>query len=154
MLKNAFIRGINSFMYSVGITLIALYLPLYFIDGDYLPLLPEFIARFDNATEAFVVQLILIGLSSASLGAGSVVMEMERLSLLTQSIIYLIITGFVWILVGCYCWGLHKYPVTMIGVGCSYIISYTISWIVQYRICKKSIEENNQKNNEIQMDGV
>ena len=56
MIKNALIRGINSFMYSVGITLIALYLPLYFIDGDYVPLLPEFIARFDNATEAFVVQ--------------------------------------------------------------------------------------------------
>lgn len=154
MIKNAFKRGIHSFMYSVGITLTILCLCMCFIDGDYIPLLPEFASRFDSTLEAFAVQLILIGLSSASLGAGSVVMEMERLSLLAQSLIYLIITGFVWVLVGCYCWGLHKYPLTMLSVGCSYIISYTISWVIQYRICKRSVEEINRKINELQMEGV
>lgn len=154
MVKNAMLRGINSFMYSVGISLMISCLCLLFIDSDYIPLLPEFIARFDNVTEAFVVQLILIGISSASLGAGSVVMEMERLSLLAQSLIYLAITGFVWVLVGCYCWGLHKYPLTMLGVGLSYIISYAISWMIQYRLCKKSIKEINRKIIELQMEGV
>ena len=108
MIRNALIRGMNSFMYSVGITLTILC--LLFVGGDYSPVLPEFASRFDNDIEACAVQLILIGLSSASLGAGTVVMEMERLSLLTQSLIYLVITGLVWGLVGCYCWGLHKYP--------------------------------------------
>ena len=124
------------------------------MDGDYVPLLPEFISRFDNATEAFAVQLILIGLSSASLGAGTVIMEMERLSLLTQSLIYFLITCFVWVLVGCYCWGFHKYPLTKLGLGSSYIISYAICWIIQYRLCKKSIEEINRKINESQTEGV
>lgn len=152
MIKTAFIRGINSFMYSIGITLTILC--ICFMGSNHIPLLPEFASRFDNTIEAFTVQLILIGLSSASLGAGSVVMEMERLSLLTQSIIYFIITAFVWGLVGCYCWGLHKYPLTMLGVGCSYIISYTISWLIQYRICKKSVDEINRKINELQMEGA
>lgn len=147
MIRNALIRGMNSFMYSVGITLTILC--LCFVGGDYSPVLPEFASRFDNDIEAFALQLILIGLSSASLGAGTVVMEMERLSLLAQSLIYLVITGLVWGLVGCYCWGLHKYPLSMLGVGCSFIISYTISWIVQYRICKKSVEEINRKINEL-----
>ena len=147
MIRNALIRGMNSFMYSVGITLTILC--LFFVGGDYSPVLPEFASRFDNDIEAFAVQLILIGLSSASLGAGTVVMEMERLSLLAQSLIYLVIAGLVWGLVGCYCWGLHKYPLSMLGVGCSFIISYTISWIVQYRICKKSVEEINRKINEL-----
>lgn len=154
MIKNSLKRGMNSFMYSVGIMLTIQCLCMCFIDGDYTPLLPEFVSRFDNALEAFAVQIILIGLSSASLGAGSVVMEMERLSLLSQSLIYLILTSLVWILVGCYCWGLHKYPLTMLSVGCSYIISYTISWVIQYRICKKSVEEINQKINALQMEGV
>ena len=154
MIKKALILGIHSFMYSVGITLIIQCLCMLIIDGNYIPLIPEFVNHFDNSLEAFAVQLILIGLSSASLGAGSVVMEMERLSLLAQSLIYLIITGFVWVLVGCYCWGLHKYPLTMLSVGCSYIISYTISWVIQYRICKKSVEEINQKINALQMEGV
>lgn len=154
MIKKALILGIHSFMYSVGITLTIQCLCMLIIDGNYIPLIPEFVNHFDNSLEAFAVQLILIGLSSASLGAGSVVMEMERLSLLTQSIIYFIITAFVWGLVGCYCWGLHKYPLTMLGVGCSYIISYTISWIIQYRICKKSVDEINRKINELQMEGA
>lgn len=152
MVKNALFRGVNSFMYSTGITLIVLC--LCFIGDDFVPLLPEFASRFDNTVEAFTVQLILTGISSASLGAGSVVMEMERLSLLTQSLIYLVITGFVWVLTGCFCWGLHKYPLTMLGVGISYIVSYAISWIVQYRICKKSVEEINHKITELQMEGV
>ena len=154
MIKKALILGIHSFMYSVGITLTIQCLCMLIIDGNYIPLIPEFVNHFDNSLEAFAVQLILIGLSSASLGAGSVVMEMERLSLLAQSLIYLIITGFVWVLVGCYCWGLHKYPLTMLSVGCSYIISYTISWMIQYRICKKSVDEINRKINELKMEGV
>lgn len=154
MIKKALIRGIHSFMYSVGITLTIQCLCMLIIAGNYIPLIPEFVNHFDNSLEAFAVQLILIGLSSASLGAGSVVMEMERLSLLAQSLIYLIITGFVWVLVGCYCWGLHKYPLTMLSVGCSYIISYTISWMIQYRICKKSVDDINRKINELKMEGV
>lgn len=154
MIRNALVRGINSFMYSVGITATIQCVCMLLTHGKYIPLLPEFMSRFHNAIEAFAVQLILIGISSASLGAGSVVMEMERLSLLAQSLIYLIITGFVWILIGCYCWGLHKYPLTMLSVGCSYIISYAISWIIQYRLCKKSVEEINCKINELQTEGV
>lgn len=154
MIKNALIRGIHSFMYSVGITLTILCLAMCFIGGDYIPVVPEFASRFDNDIQAFAVEIILIGLSSASLGAGSVVMEMERLSLLVQSLIYLAITGLVWGVVGCYCWGLHKYPLSMLGVGCSFVLSYTISWIIQYRICKKSVEEINRKIDELQMEGA
>lgn len=154
MIKKALTRGIHSFMYSVGITLTILCLAMLFIDGDYAPILPEFASRFGNALEAFAVQIILIGLSSASIGAGSVVMEMERLSLVVQSLIYFIIAGAVWIVVGCFCWGIHKYPLSMLSIGCSFLISYAISWIIQYRICKKSVEDINRKINELKMEGV
>lgn len=153
MLKKAMIRGMHSFMYAVGISLLIYGVIMSFTGNEYTPVLPEFAQHFDNTIEAFAMQLILTGIASGSLGAGSVIMEMERLSLLTQSLIYFVITSFVWVLVGCYCWGLHKYPLSMLGVGSSYVVSYVISWIIQYRICKKSIEEINCKINELHMEG-
>lgn len=150
MLKNSLIRGINSFMYSVGIYLI---LQIFITvitqaitgHGESIPVLPEFAARFSNPYMAVYIQILLVGLTSAVFGAGSIIMELERLSLLVQSIIYLIVTMAVWIPVGCFCWGLHKYPGAMISVSLSYLVAYSISWAFQYRQCKRNIAEINQK---------
>lgn len=150
MLKNSLIRGINSFMYSIGIyMMIQMVVTLIIspINGgrEFIPVMSEFAARFTNPHMAVYVQLFLVGLTSAVFGAGSIIMELERLSLLAQSVIYLLVTMAVWVPVGCVCWGLHKYPGTMISVGISYMIAYTISWGIQYRQCKRNIEEINQK---------
>lgn len=150
MLKNIFIRGLNSFMYSVGIYLILQILITAITQaitghGEFIPVLPEFAARFTNPYMAVYVQMLLIGLTSAAIGAGSIIMELERLSLLVQSILYLIVTMAVWIPVGCFCWGLHKYPGTMISVSLTYLVAYSISWAFQYHQCKRNIAEINQR---------
>ena len=150
MLKNIFIRGLNSFMYSVGIYLILQILITAITQaitghGEFIPVLPEFAARFTNPYMAVYVQMFLIGLTSVAIGAGSIIMELERLSLLVQSILYMIVTMAVWIPVGCFCWGLHKYPGTMISVSLTYLVAYSISWVFQYRQCKRNIEEINQR---------
>ena len=154
MLKNSLIRGLNSFMYSVGIYLVIQMVVTLIISPmnggrEFIPVLPEFAARFSNSYMAVYVQLFLIGLTSAVFGAGSIIMELERLSILTQSVIYLLITMAVWVPIGCICWGLHKYPATMISVGLSYMLAYVISWLVQYRYCKRNIKEINEKLEEI-----
>lgn len=154
MIKKSLIRGLNSFMYSVGIYLILQILittVTYAITGNggFIPVLPEFAARFANPYMAVYVQLFLVGLTSAAFGTGSVIMDMERLSLLAQSLIYLLVTMAVWIPVGCICWGLHKYPAAMISVSISYMVAYFISWVVQYRQCKRNIQEINEKLEEI-----
>lgn len=150
MLKNGLIRGLNSFMYSVGIYLIIQVLATAIISPirggeEFIPVLPEFAARFNNTYMAVYVQMLLVGLTSGVFGAGSVIMEFERLGLLVQSILYLMITMAVWIPVGCICWGLHKYPGAMISVSLSYMIAYGISWGISYRQCKQNIEQINQK---------
>ncbi len=159
MLKNSLIRGINSFMYSIGIYLLIQIIVTLIVDPinngrEFIPVIPEFAARFDNPYMAVYVQFLLIGFTSAVFGAGSVIMELERLSLIVQSILYLIITMAVWIPVGCVCWGLHKYPTTMISVGLSYLIAYAISWGVQYRQCKRNIQEINRKLEEIRAEDI
>ena len=150
MLKNSLIRGINSFMYSVGIYVLLQFLGTIIIGNavgqeTFIPVLPEFAAHFSNPYIAVFAQTLLIGLTSAVFGAGSVIMELERLSLLVQSVLYLVITMAVWVPVGCFCWGLHKYPGALVSVGLSYTIAYCISWGIQYRLCKKNIQKINQK---------
>ena len=82
---------------------------------------------------------------SAALGGGSVIMEMERLSLLAQSIIYFVLASVVWISVGCYCWCIYKYPQALASTIISYVVSYVICWVIQYKLCKKNIEEINRR---------
>lgn len=142
MLKNILIRMINSFMYAIGITSVV----YFFLTTvkDFVPLLPEFRARFDSDVRALIVQLMLIGCMSAALGGGSVIMEMERLSLVAQSIIYFVLASIVWIFVGCYCWSMHKYPQAFASTTISYIVSYFICWVIQYKLCKKNIDDINK----------
>lgn len=85
MIKNSFIRGLNSFMYSVGIYLVLQVLITAITQaitgrGEFIPVIPEFTARFDSPHMAVYLQILLVGLTSAVFGAGSVIMELERLS--------------------------------------------------------------------------
>ncbi len=144
MLKKACIRGINSFMYAIGISTVIQMLLLSFAEGME-PVLPEFGVRFPNLYIAMLAQNFLIGLTSAAFGAGSVIMEMARISLLLQSILYFVLTALVWIPVGCVCWGLHRYPGTMLVMGASYTASYVISWMIQFKQCKCNVEQINRK---------
>ncbi len=144
MLKNALIRGINSFMYAVGISTVVQTLVLSLVK-DMNPVLPEFGMHFSNLYLAVLAQNILIGITSAAFGAGSVIMEMERISLVVQSILYFVLTALIWIPVGCICWGLHRYPATMLVMGVSYTVSYVISWMVQFKQCKSNVEQINKK---------
>lgn len=150
MLKNSLVRGLNSFMYSVGIYLILQFVLTIVVgkvtgQAEAIPVLPEFAAHFPSPYIAVYVQTLLIGLTSAVFGAGSIIMELERLSLVMQSVLYFVVTMAVWVPVGCLCWGLHKYPGALVSVGISYLIAYFISWGIQYRQCKKNIREINQK---------
>lgn len=153
MLKKIWMRGINSFMYAVGISTV-IQMILLSVMKEMTPVLPEFGAYFPNVYTAMLAQYLLIGLISAVFGAGSVIMELERVSLVVQSMLYFILTAFVWIPVGCICWGLHRYPVTMLVMGASYTVSYVFSWIVQYRLCKSSVEQINKKLLELRGEAV
>lgn len=150
MIKKAIFRGINSFMYAIGIyTVLQLILSAINQKAGMIPVLPEFSAQFQNEAIAMLVQTVLIGIIGAAFGAGSVLMELERLSLIAQSILYFIVTTAVGLPIGCFCWGFHKYPQTRLSMGLSYLISYLtvyiVNWVIQYRLCKSNIEQINKK---------
>lgn len=146
MLKNALIRGMNGFMYAVSIHMVVVFIILAIVnEPDFLPLVPDYAALFRSKAAALLLQIILVGITSAAFGAGSVLLEIERWSLLRQSVIYYIFTAAFWVPVSIFCWRIDKYVTACISMICSYTASYIITWIIQYKLCKKSVMEINQK---------
>lgn len=143
MLKRTLLKTINSFCYSIAI-MVTVYL-IMMLSANHFPMLPEYIAHFRNETAALLVQLFLIGVMSAATAAGTVLLELEHLSLLVQSILYLIFCLCFWIPIACFCWGLHKYALSLISFLISFLVSYCISWIISYRLCKQAVNDINQK---------
>lgn len=153
MLKKGILRGINSFLYAIAINVILSIIIMAAVNKpDFIPILPDFAARFDSGTMALLVQWILIGISSAAFGFWSIIMELERISLLLQSVLYFILTAMVWIPVSILCWDLGENSFSFITIVTSYLVSYVITWIIQYRNCKDSVNQINKKLEELRND--
>lgn len=153
MLKKGVSRGINGFIYSIAINVIISIIIMAIVDKpDFIPILPDYAARFSSSTMALLVQWILIGFTSAAFGFWSIVMEYERISLLLQSILYFVLTAIVWIPVAIFCWDLGENSLSFISIVTSYLLSYIITWIIQFRNCKNSINQINRKLEELRND--
>ena len=143
MLKRIVLRFINSFCYSIAITLL-IYTVMMLLTGK-IPMLPEYMERFENPVLAFAAQLLLVGVMSAVTSAGTAVFETKRIGLLAQSLLFLLIMLSAWIPVACIAWGFHKYLASMAVTVCSIVASYGICWAIQYKLCRKDIEAINAK---------
>ena len=143
MLKRILIRFVNGFCYSIAITLVIQ--AVVMLSTGKPTLLPEFAARFSGEVEAFAAQLLLIGAMSGVTSAGTAVFETKRMGLLAQSGVFLLIMLAAWIPVACLAWGFHKYIESMITTIASIVVSYGICWGIQYRLCRRDIEDINAK---------
>lgn len=141
MLKRIIIRFINGFCYSIVITMLVQ--TLVMLATGETPMLPEFMNRFHEPVSAFVSQLILVGVMSGITSAGTVVFECKKVGLLVQSVIFLIIMLSAWIPVACIAWGFHRYITSMISTICSIVVTYIICWGIQYKLCRRDIDEIN-----------
>ena len=146
MIKRALVRGMNSFMYAIAINVILALVIIAIIDEPgFIPVVPDYAAHFESKHIALLLQFVLVGLTSAAFGAGSVLLEIERWSLLKQGIIYFIVTTIVWVPVSIFCWGINKYTTAFISIICSYVATYVFIWMLQLSQCKKSVAKINQK---------
>lgn len=142
-MKNILIRFVNGFCYSVAITMVIELIVMKMI--GHVALLPEFAARYENDVLAFGVQLLLVGIMSGVTSAGTVLFELKRPGLLWQSILFLCVMLAVWIPTACYVWGFHKYLTSMISSLASIIVTYGICWGIQYKLCRRDVQEINQR---------
>ena len=142
-MKNLVIRFLNGFCYSIAITVMVQLIVVAITGTKFM--LPEYAAGFDNEVQAYIVQLLLIGLMSAVTSAGSAIMEIKRIGLVVQSILYFMLMLGTWILVACYLWGFHKYTMSMISCLISIVVTYGICWGIQYKLCVRDVAEINRR---------
>lgn len=142
-MKNFLIRFLNGFCYAIAITVIVQLIIM--VTTGTVNMLPEYMDRFENPVVAYAVQLILIGVISGVASGGGVIMEMKRLGLVIQSIIYFLLMLVTWVPVACYLWGFHKYLISMISSLLSLLVTYGICWGIQYKICVRDIKEINRR---------
>lgn len=142
-MKKILIRFVNSFCYSIAITTVVQQILNRVFGVSFM--LSEYAERFESEVEAYVVQLFLIGIISGINGVGSILMEIKRLGLVVQSILYLMLLLVTWIPIACYLWGFHKYATSMEACLISIFVSYGICWVVQYRLCHRDVEEINRR---------
>lgn len=143
-----FIRMINSFCYSIATT--AVVYAIVTVVSGYVPMLPEYMAKFESDAAAMLVQLLLIGAMSAVSAGGVIFMEFERLSLVAQSVLYFVITFIPWMMVGDFCWSVTHYKIALMIFALSYAVTYFICWGVQYRVCRKNVEQINKRLEELE----
>ena len=142
-MKKFLLRFKNGFCYSIVI-LTVLQLIINVATGAEC-MLPEYMARFDNVLVAYGVQQMLIATISGIASGGTVILEWKRPGLVIQSLIYLALMLAIWIPVGCFLWGFHKYVTSMISVVLSIIVTYGINWVVQYKVCRRDVDEINRR---------
>jgi len=142
-MKNIMIRSLNGFCYAIAITVVVQMIVVFITGTGFM--LPEYAARFDNMVTAYIVQLFLIGLISAVAAAGSAIMEIKRIGLVVLSILYFVLMLGTWIPVACYLWGFHKYTASMVSCLLSIIVTYSICWGIQYKICVRDVAEINRR---------
>lgn len=148
-MKNIMIRFLNGFCYSIAITVMIQQIVVAITGTSFM--LPEYAARFDNIVFAYTVQLLLIGLMSAVAAAGSMIMEIKRIGLIVQSILYFVLMLGTWIPIACYLWGFHKYTASMVSSLLSIVVTYSICWGIQYKICVRDVAEINRRLKEKQV---
>ena len=148
-MKNIVIPFLNGFCYTIAITL-CVELFILVITGNPV-MLPEFAERYESETIALGVQLLLVGVMSGVTATGTAIFELKRLGILVQSVLFLLLMLAVWIPVACYVWGFHKYVMSMVSTLASIIVTYGICWGIQYKLCRRDVQEINQRLNRKEM---
>lgn len=112
-------------------------------EKDFLPLSPEFVARFPSESIAVEINILLYGVIGIAFSAAAIIYEKDRIGFIVQNILYFVVTSMVWIPIVMLVWQLHKYPQALISTLCGFVGTYIVMSFVGYRITKKNIEEIN-----------
>lgn len=148
--KKAVLRGGFSFASTVAVTEVLMLFNTYIAmtvtkDPQVLPLVPDYAAYFSNPYIALNVQVLLCGLIGMSFGCCSVIMELERWSMVKQAVVHFALTAVVWIPVSVFCWGLGRYRSTLVSVGISLFVTYAVTWIIRIAHCRREVRKINQR---------
>ena len=142
MWKKSLLRGLSS--YCISATVYLMITAVILLCGAENACMPEFIQRAGSVQLAVCLHQLLIALIGFACGAGSVLFEMERWSLLKQGAAHLACTLAVWVVVYRICF----FPITppvVTGFSVSALISYAITWSAQYFVWRGKVRTLNEQ---------
>lgn len=106
---------------------------------------PEYLALFPSDTLALGVAVLLHGGIGATFSAAAVVYEKAELGFILQNLLYLILTGLVWIPVVCFVWQLYRYPAALVSTIGGFVLTYLVMSVVGYNTTKKEVAQINER---------
>lgn len=108
-------------------------------------LTPEYLAKFPSETLALGVAVLSHGLIGATFAAATAIYEKAELGFILQNMIYVLLTGIVWIPIICFVWQLYRYPTALLSTIGGFVLTYVIMSVVGYNITKKEVAEINAR---------
>ena len=133
------------FGFCVGVTIfvaISLFISAVEGDGEYLAGMPQLVAYFPTECAAVAVQTAWVGLIGVTFAEAALLFELERWNAVQQYLVHFLMTGVVYLpfLVVCY---LPLRPITLLLVLANILLTYGITWGIQYRVNKTNIDRIN-----------
>lgn len=146
MLKRAFFSFIISSFCGLVVYLLIEFLVCVVIGVEgFTALTPEYLAKFPSDTLALGVAVLSHGLIGAAFAAAGSVYEKAEIGFILQNVIYVLLTGMVWIPIICFVWQLYRYPAAFFSTIGGFVLTYVIMSVVGYNITKKEVEQINAR---------
>jgi hypothetical protein len=143
-------RSFTGFVYGVAIQQFIIIISCLVVSKpNFVPLVPSYLSHFSSPSLALGVSSVLIGIISAVFSGSSVIFDIEKWSYLKQGLLHFLITTSVWLPVSIFLWGMLRYQQAIVNVFLSFSMTYAVTWAIQYVVCKKNIQEINQKLKEL-----
>lgn len=133
------------FGFCVGVTIcvaITLFVSAVEGDGEYVAGMPQLAAYFPTEWAAVAVQTLWVGLIGVTFAEAALLFELERWTAVQQYLVHFLVTGVVYLpfLVVCY---LPLRALSLMLVLANILLTYGITWGIQYRVNKTSIDRIN-----------
>lgn len=133
------------FGFCVGVTIcVAISLCINAVEGagEYTAVMPQLAAHFSTEIAAVAVQTAWVGLIGVTFAEAALLFELERWKAVWQYLVHFLVTGVVYLpfLVFCY---LPLRAVTLLLVLANILLTYGITWGIQYSVNKKNIDRIN-----------
>jgi len=103
---------------------------------------PEFRSFFTTEMSAIVTQILLTGLIGITFALAALIFEVARWGMLKQYIAHFFVTAVIWIPIVMLLW-MPKTTVNVFSLVASFLGTYIVTWVLQYRFSKSDIEKIN-----------
>lgn len=143
MRKDLLIRIIGGFVIGAVLgQIVQFFVSMGIAQGSYAWVVPEFRALFTSEIIAIITQVLLTGLIGITFAVAALFFEMARWGMLKQFIVHFFVTAIIWIPIVMILW-MPKTMANVCSLLASFLGTYVVTWLLQYKLSKRDIEKIN-----------